>query len=556
MRKSFKIILGILLVAIVTMPFMNVNAAEVPTLSMNVNGDFYVGKQQEFSITTNVPEDYKNIMVLGEGSISDTSAIEKLEYYEVKDGKWYEMPADSLFGPAGTGFPLTDGATSKFRVTFNKAGDYTVNIALKDATTQNVVAQNSLNIKVIDGSIKNVTNEAELLDALNNQEVKTINILNNITTTAKVNVTRDVTINGNSNTITLNLADKTTWGGHYVLQAYRANVTINDLSLTGGNAGLLVNGANVTVNGTMNVSGNGFGGIEVSGPNPSINLTNATLVNSSEDYGLPTLWTDPVLENVVVGYAFEAKVEGTNGTNEQLHFYLVEENSIPKADDQIKENIDKDTIIVYTTSDDYVSVEVLNMLKNGPEKIVVLATEKVVIGFNTKNMVNEFTENLKLNVTVTTENILGDKVKLGENAKALFVSLDYKGVLPKDTVIMFDVNGLYNAGDKVHLYYFNEQTQKVELLSDINIDEDGLATIITDYAYTYVLSSEEIVTTPVETPDNTNNNQENNTNTENIEEIVNPNTSDFTIVMIAIFAFMATAGFAYVAKTKMLHNNI
>ena len=76
------------------------------------------------------------------------------------------------------------------------------------------------------------------------------------------------------------------------------------------------------------------------------------------------------------------------------------------------------------------------------EKIVVLATEKVVIGFNTKNMVNEFTENLKLNVTVTTENILGDKVKLGENAKALFVSLDYKGVLPKDTVIMFDVNGL------------------------------------------------------------------------------------------------------------------
>ena len=157
MRKSFKIILGILLVAIVTMPFMIVNAAEVPTLSMNVNGDLYVGKQQEFSITTNVPEDYKNIMVLGEDSISDTSAIEKLEYYEVKDGNWYEMPADSLFGPAGTGFPLTDGATSKFRVTFNKAGDYTVNIALKDATTQNVVAQNSLNIKVIDGSIKNVT---------------------------------------------------------------------------------------------------------------------------------------------------------------------------------------------------------------------------------------------------------------------------------------------------------------------------------------------------------------------------------------------------------------
>ena len=157
MKKSFKIILGMLFVAVMVMPFMNVYAAEVPTLSMNVNGDFYVGKQQEFSVTTNVPESYKNLMVLGDGNISDPSAIDKLEYYEVKDGNWYEMPADSLFGPPGTGFPLTDGATSKFRVTFNKAGDYTVNIALKDATTQNVVAQNSLNIKVIDGSIKNVT---------------------------------------------------------------------------------------------------------------------------------------------------------------------------------------------------------------------------------------------------------------------------------------------------------------------------------------------------------------------------------------------------------------
>ena len=540
MKKSFKIILGMLFVAVMVMPFMNVYAAEVPTLSMNVNGDFYVGKQQEFSVTTNVPESYKNLMVLGDGNISDPSAIDKLEYYEVKDGNWYEMPADSLFGPPGTGFPLTDGATSKFRVTFNKAGNYTVNISLKDASTQSVVAQNSLQINVVDESVKNVSTEEELLAALNDTKVKTINVTNNFTVNSKVNIVRDVTINGNGKEIKMQMDNNTVWDTNkaYVLQAYHATVVINDIKLTGANAALIVNGANVTLNGTIDVSGNGFGGIEVSGTNPTINLANAKLVNNTEAYLLPTLWTDPVLDNVVVDYPFGANIIANNGKNDQKQFYLLKENSMPNADTQIKDQLSQDKIVVETTSNDTISVDVLNELKNGPEKEVVIKTENATISFNTKNMVDEFTTDLKLKLTVTENDVLGDKISLDENAKALYIVLDYEGVLPKDTKITFDVKNVYNVGDKVYLYYFNEETKKAELIaSDIVIDENGLATITLDHASTYFLSLTEVT--------------DENVGGINTGDVENPNTSDITIAVIAVLALAAVAGFAYVAKTKM-----
>jgi LPXTG-motif cell wall-anchored protein len=89
--------------------------------------NFVAGTPTEFSFTTFANED-KNRMVVGNASFSDPSAIEKLEYYEPRDGQWYPLEGD--FGPA-QGFPLSD-ATSKFRVTFNKAGEYSFTAQLVD----------------------------------------------------------------------------------------------------------------------------------------------------------------------------------------------------------------------------------------------------------------------------------------------------------------------------------------------------------------------------------------------------------------------------------------
>lgn len=102
-------------------------------ISTNLAGiDFTVNEATEFTVAS-VANDDAGKMVKGSFVFSDPDAITKLEYYETAEGMqgWYELTGD--FGPA-TGFPITD-ATSRFRVTFNKTGSFSVSIALKDVTT-------------------------------------------------------------------------------------------------------------------------------------------------------------------------------------------------------------------------------------------------------------------------------------------------------------------------------------------------------------------------------------------------------------------------------------
>ena len=83
-------------------------------------------------------------MVIGASNFSDADAIEKLEYYEVKDGKWYELKGD--FGPS-TGFPMSN-ATSKFRVTFKKGGDYTFTASMKKVDGGEVLCSTKVEVTV------------------------------------------------------------------------------------------------------------------------------------------------------------------------------------------------------------------------------------------------------------------------------------------------------------------------------------------------------------------------------------------------------------------------
>ena len=91
-------------------------AEEEPTLSVNIPESFKVGEATEFTVST-TGGDKAGTMVIGTAEFDGAEAVEKLEYYEVKDGNWYEFTGES-FGPAG-GFPLSD-ATSRFRVTFKE----------------------------------------------------------------------------------------------------------------------------------------------------------------------------------------------------------------------------------------------------------------------------------------------------------------------------------------------------------------------------------------------------------------------------------------------------
>ena len=106
-----------------------VNVKGSSELTTNIDKQtFVVGTATEFEFAT-VANGDKGTLVLGSFEFSDPDAIEKLEYKESKDGKWYEFYGD--FGPAG-GFPMQD-ATSYFRVTFNRAGTFTLHAYMKTA---------------------------------------------------------------------------------------------------------------------------------------------------------------------------------------------------------------------------------------------------------------------------------------------------------------------------------------------------------------------------------------------------------------------------------------
>ena len=147
-----------------------------------------------------------------------------------------------------------------------------------------------------DESVAVTDNYEDIKNAVANEDVQLIKLSGNIETSEALNITRDVSIDGQGNTLTvdasnknaivINAADTTRsdgeisisninitfsgeapvdWRGAYGINLYRAaNVKLRDISVSNGNAGVLINGSSVTLEGIVDVSNNTFGGIEVS----------------------------------------------------------------------------------------------------------------------------------------------------------------------------------------------------------------------------------------------------------------------------------------------------
>lgn len=204
-----------------------------------------------------------------------------------------------------------------------------------------------------------VDNAEDLYKYLEGSEVSSVKLTKDIETTHKINVTSDKIIDGNGHKITYvgtfkgGSSDNTVWGsdaaypyngGVYVIQAYNSNVTIKNITLTGGNVGLSANGANLTLEGKIDVSGNGFGGIELTkgaSPTlsvPSLKMNNVTLVNSDETSATPTLYTDNLTSEEVDGMNIEyngvkvaVSCDKKDGKPLQVQLFL-NEKSLPTGD--------------------------------------------------------------------------------------------------------------------------------------------------------------------------------------------------------------------------------
>lgn len=202
-------------------------------------------------------------------------------------------------------------------------------------------------------TVTEVTTEEDLKQAILNED-KEIKLADNIiVATGNLDLGKVKHFNGNGKTITFsipgqnlvsttngttienvtieNINDNQEWNSTYGIQCYNGNYIIKNCKVNGCNGGILINSSNVVFEGTIDVSGNTFGGIEVSKSNnegmrnSTLNINGASLINTTEEYGKPTIWTDGEGQ-VVIGA--DSMFTNSEIKEDQVQYYLREENSI------------------------------------------------------------------------------------------------------------------------------------------------------------------------------------------------------------------------------------
>ena len=271
----------------------------------------------------------------------------------------------------------------------------------------------------------NVTSVAELEHALQTN-LEVINLQKGTYETDHVIVVdRDVTINGNENIIRY-VGETGSWSGgsgdNYVLQVYNAEATIKDLGFTGASAGLLVNASKVTLEGTIDVSGNTFGGIEVSkgvaeGLSNGQLTVDGTIIMNNEERTVPVIWIEKD-QGTVTGSGVDGYYATTETNNKEQTYYYSDEKyattgRIESSDELLgaltNENIDS----IELTKDAVIETE-------GKEPLAL--DKKITINGNGATIKSKLNitgnevkiQDVKLNntVAVTGENVVLDKVEM------------------------------------------------------------------------------------------------------------------------------------------------
>ena len=192
---------------------------------------------------------------------------------------------------------------------WNSAVEAGKNIVLTDSFTADVQLALSAALTV-NGNGKTITSTNT-----NDETGKTAGIL----VTASGAAIKNLTVSGPNSTAT-------TWdNGEYGIMVYNAtNVKLENVTVTAANAGIQVNSSVVTLSGTITVSGNEWGGIEVckgSGLDNggTLNINGATVV--CEDKAVPAIWIDGTTADA--GVVTGADSLYTYNTGTQIYYFTV-----------------------------------------------------------------------------------------------------------------------------------------------------------------------------------------------------------------------------------------
>ena len=169
-----------------------------------------------------------------------------------------------------------------------------------------------------------VGSEDELLAAVADTEIATIQLGGSFEVDASVVIGRSVTIDGKNNTITKSgVPSYVPDGDNYIFKlgygSEETEITVKDLKLTNSMAAIVVgNNVEVTVE-NLDVTGNVWGGIEVS-HNGSLVVNSIKM--DDEAYKKPVVWVDTDSKDTAkVEYRGAERVDFTEDDKDQYHYY-------------------------------------------------------------------------------------------------------------------------------------------------------------------------------------------------------------------------------------------
>lgn len=395
--------------------------------------------------------------------------------------------------------------------------------------------------------VKTVNTEAELKEAINDSSVTEITLGADIETQGKINITRDLTIDGAGYSITYGglfynssnpdgVLDNTVWsskstdgtsGAVYVIQVYMANVTLKDVVLAGGNRGLGVNGGKVTLESSIGFVNNGYQDIELSHGSAVPTSNVSTLI--VED-GAVVVTDGEVDSDVTTWLVYVDDQDGMIGTK-----------TITKGTSLKSTEFGADLIVLYPVGEEgeEISADVFaNSKTNG---------NSLGFGFVDENGDNLYTwafvssditdPTIAVNTGITFTDdapsaIKSDVSKLVTTFNNVtYLNFAHDGALPGKASVTYYVGDKYDAGTKLYIAHYNESTKKLEDIGEAIVDEDGNVTFDITECSSYVLYTGTEV-------DNSNANT----------VVENANTGDINlIIMISVIA-MAAVGLVITCK--------
>lgn len=166
-----------------------------------------------------------------------------------------------------------------------------------------------------------------------------------------------------------------------------------------------------------------------------------------------------------------------------------EGTDIKEVIEEIKASEEKEIKVEVNNKEKIVDKEVFKAIAGTDKNISFTQEDGTVWTFSGKDIKTDKLDSVKLSVSnIPTKEAKVEIEKLTDDA--VFIKFDHHGVLPGKASVKVQVDKKKDlVGKKLTFYYYNEETKKIEKISDnVTVDENGYVILEIDHCSDYFLS--------------------------------------------------------------------